>query len=313
MECKAAVLQVTKKSIDPEKDEIYVMKTQKSMKAYRGCSKKAIDCGIFCHSHSKQESPILFSEVMENGIRLHKDHPFLCKIGNGGRKSKKGIVVLKESSYIHKMLIDGTSDRKKLLETVAEFIFKLKENDESKLSKLKIAINKSTWTYDSDMENDFPKESAVLSNLNDEHIFSKNIDEPSMVSSSEASKNPVQDIESVLRDVLHFDENGETATLKAGVDDEDSLSEDEIECEEIHSKDGTTFYLDPNNMKVYNLDQEECGFLFKTDKKNNQIDYNGDSYTIVKDDYDGDTHTYTCIFTNKHVRELKPKKTLKNK
>jgi hypothetical protein len=308
MDCKAAVVQGTKKSIDLEKDNnIYIMGEGKDAKAYRKCSKKASGCD-FCHSHTHQENPILFSYVLENGVRLEKDHPFLKKIGNGGRKPKKGVIVLKESSYIQKMLAHGTPDRKKLLEMIAEFIFRLGENEESKLSKLKIAIHKNAWTYDSDTEKDSSKEESVSflsqSYPKEEFLFSNTTD-PSFVSSSDALSGA--DLEIQLKDILSL-EDVETSE-KCYVDEENSESEnenaeDEIECEEIQSKTGETFYLDCNTMKVYNQEQEEIGILFEVNKKFHHIEYQNRFYTVVTEEAD----VYTCIFSNKPVQSPKPKK-----
>jgi hypothetical protein len=307
--CQAAVLETNKEKIDFEKGNVYIIEIDKKKKAFRPCSRKAAECNIFCQVHTRQEEPVLFSAVLEKGMLLEKTNPFISKKKNGGRTKKVKKVVLHESSYIHKLLESGIPDRQKLLENTAEFLFKLGENEKSKLLNLRIILEKKDWTYDSDTEKESFSDEKIC--RAEEPLYGDVSSQSSLfeqeVSGTYASSElliPEADVESRLKEILfsESDKEDESPLKYIYVSDKDesesgSEEDEEIECDQIFTKYGEPYYLYSETKDVYDIDKKQCGVLFQTDEKEHHIEFNGSFYTILE--MDEEKKTGQCIFSGK--------------
>ena len=90
--------------------------------------------------------------------------------------------------------------------------------------------------------------------------------------------------------------------------EEEEVEEPSVEAEGITSKDGTEYYVDPDDKSILSDDGDIIGYLMEVDKEYFQIFYEDKYWTIIdKFEYKG-TDLFRCIITNNVFRFSKKSK-----
>ena len=148
--------------------------------------------------------------------------------------------------------------------------------------------------------NDSKNELDKSNNLkNDSKNDSKN--ELKNNDSNNDSKNESFEIESD-DESLSDNNNLLQSSHQNNVDEIQNVEEDEIECVEISTINGSSFFLDTSSFDVYKIVEDDnilVGKLKEISEKYSQINYNGKKYSIFCQETSGGKTYLKCYITNK--------------
>jgi len=303
--CCAAVKHTTKENSLNDLNKGYcVYLTEKSTSgkntiysSYVQCSKSPIQNtgetqkneDLFCHIHAKTnpDKIIKMVDLVKNSFKATLNHEYYGDMGiRGAKGNKKSIRDTKESvstKNITYILESGNQSLMKNLEQYAEqLVIKLIKSKQSKAP-------------------------VITEHSNDELLdFLQNND-----SKNNDSKNESFEIESD-NESSSIDNNLLQLSHQNNVDEMENEEEDEIECVEISTINGTIFFLDTSSFDVYKIVEDDnilVGKLKEISEKYSQINYNGKKYSIFCQETSGGKTYLKCYITNKKFDlNLKPLK-----
>ena len=319
--CCAAVKHTTKENSLNDLNKGYcVYLTEKSTSgkntiysSYVQCSKSPVQTtgetqkneDLFCHIHAKTnpDKIIKMVDLVKNSFKATLNHEYYGDMGvRGAKGNKKSIRDTKESvstKNISYILESGNQTLMKNLEQYAEqLVIKLIK---SKQSKMPVVIEHSNdelldFLQNNDSKNELDKSNNLK---NDSKNDSKN--ELKNNDSNNDSKNESFEIESD-DESLSDNNNLLQSSHQNNVDEIQNVEEDEIECVEISTINGSSFFLDTSSFDVYKIVEDDnilVGKLKEISEKYSQINYNGKKYSIFCQETSGGKTYLKCYITNK--------------
>ena len=142
------------------------------------------------------------------------------------------------------------------------------------------------------------KAPVITEHSNDELLdFLQNND-----SKKDDSKNESFEIESDDESSSSDNNNLLQSSHQNNVDEIQNVEEDEIECVEISTINGSSFFLDTSSFDVYKIVEDDSilvGKLKEINEKYSQINYIGKKYSIFCQETSGGKSYLKCYITNK--------------
>lgn len=299
--CCAAVKHTTKENSLNDLNKGYcVYLTEKNTSgkntiysSYVQCSKSPVQTNgetqknedLFCHIHAKTnpDKIIKMVDLVKNSFKATLNHEYYGDMGvRGAKGNKKSIRDTKESvstKNITYILESGNQTLMKNLEQYAEqLVIKLIKSKQSKIPVI--------------TENSNDELLEFLQNNNSKNDDAKNND----------SKNESFEIESDDESLPDNNNNLLQSSHQNNVDEIQNVEEDEIECVEISTINGTSFFLDTSSFDVYKIVEDDnilVGKLKEISEKYSQINYNGKKYSIFCQETSGGKTYLKCYITNK--------------
>jgi hypothetical protein len=307
--CCAAVKHTTKeKSLEDLNNgfDVFLIKKETNGKneihtSFVQCSKCPTQEGnTMCHIHTKTnpEKLIKMEDLNKNPtvIKATRDHIYYGDKGIRGAKGNK-----KNNSRDIKQPF-STKNINYILESGNNIII---ENLETYAEKLVFKyINKSKVS----------SKSNVIEKSNNELLeFLEKKNEKNNSNKSEESDNENDSVESDNENNLLQSSHQETIDENTDDDDEKEEEEEEgVECVEITTINGTTFYLDESSNEVYKIVEDEnilVGKLKEINQKYSQINHKDKKYSIFCEETKGGKNYLKCYLTDKRFDiNLKPLK-----
>lgn len=295
--CCAAVNHKTKQnSLDDLNRGCCVYLTEKNTtgkntiySSYVQCNKNKQDDNLFCHIHAntKPSNLIIMNDLIKYAIQAKKNHEYYSK---------------KDQEYYDDKEIRGTKGKKKLIRDMKELVSTknityILESDNNSLMKnleqyaeqLVIKLIKSKQS----------KTPVITEHSNDElleFLHNKNNE-----LKNDSVKNDSFEVESE-DESSSVDNNLLESSHQNIVEMNNVEEEDEIECVEISTINGTIFFLDTSSFDVYKIIEDEnilVGKLKEISEKYSQINYNGKKYSIFCQETSGGKTYLKCYITNK--------------
>jgi hypothetical protein len=248
-----------------------------------------------CHIHldMKPENLIKFKDLIETATKATPDHEYYCGMGiRGAKGNKKNSLRDIKQSYstqnIDYITSSNNIDMIKILETYAKSLV-IKHITKSNVSSKPKIIEKSN-----DELLKFLEKKNENNNSSNELVESDNENESNELVESDNENNLLQ------------------SSHQETIDENEEDDEEGVECVEITTINGTTFYLDESSTEVYKIVEDEnilVGKLKEINQKYSQINHKDKKYSIFCEETKGGKPYLKCYLTDKKFDiNLKPLK-----
>jgi len=311
--CCAAVKHTTKENSLNDLNKgltVYLTKKDTTGKndiysSYVQCSKCPTQEGnTMCHIHTKTnpDKLIKMEDLIKNAFKASVDHEYYDNKGIRGAKGNKKNNNVRDNKQPYSIkninyILDSDNDTIiRILEQMAQkIVFKYITN--SKVSKA------SSNTQSNKELLEFLEKKNEENNSNELVEFDTENDSYELVES---------ETENNLLLSSHQDNIDENNQDDEDAEDEEDNDEEGVECVEITTINGTTFYLDESSNEVYKIVEDQnilIGKLKEVNEKYFQINHKDKKWSIFSEETKNGKPTLKCYLTNKKFDlNLKPLK-----
>jgi hypothetical protein len=319
--CCAAVKHTTKENSLNDLNKgltVYLTKKDTTGKndvysSYVQCSKCPTQEGnTMCHIHTKTnpDKLIKMEDLIKNAFKASVEHEYYDNKGiRGAKGNKKNNVRDNKQQYSIKninYILDSDNDTIiRILEQMAQkIVFKYITNSKVSKSSVNTQSNKELL--------EFLEKKNGENNSNELVEFNTENDSYDLVESETEPENNL--LLSSHQD--NIDENNEDDEDTEDNQEEDNKEEEEeeegVECVEITTINGTTFYLDESSNEVYKIVEDQnilIGKLKEVNEKYFQINHKDKKWSIFSEETKNGKPNLKCYLTNKKFDlNLKPLK-----